>query len=897
MSPRETWVPEHWRKGSFFPWRGGPLSTPGPKVSLAAARKKLLARVSKATAAARKAPAAWKPRFKKLKARLQAAPAEDPASEEEAALPWVLIFQLERPEAILRAVVDRWVAARGVAWTTAALGAAERLWVEEGEALSRAQQYARSSLRLLIALLRLRAHLAAVPEAEHRAAQDRAEELREGFAPARRSWTSLLFPARRDWWEEDERATRYEHRDLDKDVKRPLRRRLVFSVQDAAQAALVRDVLSTTTSLSATLTLAAALGEDAEALLPDLAYYDKKNVAEAERYLPTDAAFATLARQSTAEVKGAAALRAAAERSPRRAIRVLGEMCADRGRQRGVYAEHWPLFEDVLRAVLASHPAARATVEPALSEAARAELERLHAGSAAPVEKPDVDPPRLPGARQAASPRKTPGDGAPLFPPPQVALPGFCAPGALPAPAQRDGDALGAPAVESLLSMLASSTPEAPHAGLAPVREACTGESLGDFSWALYEAWSRAGAPASGQWALHQLGWLGDERCLRKLGTVLPQWPGRDRFHHAVAGLAVLEAHGSDTALMLLETIAQRARSLPLRKRARQTLRRLAAARGLEEEELRDRVIPDFGLGPEGTLTLDYGPRTLTASFDEQLRPYVCDAAGRRLARLPRPGKKDDPVRAPAAAARYKQLKKDVRSCAALQLRRFEQAMSEGRRWSLAGFTPLVRHPLTIHLVRRLIWGTYSAAGKLARAFRVTVDRDFATLDDDELRLEPDARIRLVHRLELEDADAVRWLQRLADHELLQPFAQLERMFFVPTEDEREAHELTRVAGLVVPTGRLLGLERRGWRRGPALEGGIIRWLSRPLARGRVAKLALAPGIFAGSALEEASQTLGGVCLDTGHDDGRREARHPFGALSPRAFSELVRDLESLRGG
>ncbi|MEV5827404.1 DUF4132 domain-containing protein [Spirillospora sp. NPDC052242] len=61
---------------------------------------------------------------------------------------------------------------------------------------------------------------------------------------------------------------------------------------------------------------------------------------------------------------------------------------------------------------------------------------------------------------------------------------------------------------------------------------------------------------------------------------------------------------------------------------------------------------------------------------------------------LPKPGVKDDPVRAPAARAAFTTLKADVRAVASDQRRRLRRAMVAGRRWESAEFRDLVAgHP------------------------------------------------------------------------------------------------------------------------------------------------------------------------------------------------------------
>lgn len=79
-----------------------------------------------------------------------------------------------------------------------------------------------------------------------------------------------------------------------------------------------------------------------------------------------------------------------------------------------------------------------------------------------------------------------------------------------------------------------------------------------------------------------------------------------------------------------------------------------------------------------------------------------------------------------------------------------------------------------------------------------------------------------MHRLDLDDAAAGAWGQIFADYEVLQPFAQLSREVARLTDAEKAAAKIERAVGLEVPTGKVLGLDTRGWRRGPPQDAGVV---------------------------------------------------------------------------
>ncbi|WP_223837520.1 DUF4132 domain-containing protein [Streptomyces venezuelae] len=458
------------------------------------------------------------------------------------------------------------------------------------------------------------------------------------------------------------------------------------------------------------------------------------------------------------------------------------------------------------------------------------------------------------------------------------------------------GEALPAEATRHLLMMLALSKPDAAYPGIAEVRPLFDAASLTEFAWALFEEWRLAGMPAKEAWTLHALGYLGDDETVHRLTPLIRRWPGAGAHQRAVDGLDVLAAIGSDTALLSLHGIAQRVKFKALKARAAQKIDEVAGVLGLSGEQLSDRLVPDFGLDAQGSTVVDYGPRRFTVGFDEQLKPYVLDEAGKRLKDLPKPGVKDDAEQAPAERKRFAALKKDVRTVAADQVRRLEDAMTTQRTWTGAEFRQLfVEHPLVWHLARRLVWLAGDDATAPATAFRVAEDRTYADVTDETVTVAADAVVRLAHPLHLGDTLPA-WSELFADYEILQPFRQLGRPVAVPTEEEAAGYRLTRFEGITVPVGRLLGLTKRGWERGVPQDAGVERWISRRLGPKVYLVIALDMGIAVGMVNEFPDQKLDTVWLDTHPGDhwSRGEYRLKFGDLDPVTASEVLTDLAEL---
>ena len=118
-----------------------------------------------------------------------------------------------------------------------------------------------------------------------------------------------------------------------------------------------------------------------------------------------------------------------------------------------------------------------------------------------------------------------------------------------------------------------------------------------------------------------------------------------------------------------------------------------------------------------------------------------------------------------------------------------------------------MKHPdagaLRGHLARRLVWGWFPE-DRLMTPFRVCEDGSLASVRDDSMPLPEDAQVLIPHPVELGHEETLAWSQLLSDYQILQPFPQVGREVYLPTEQERTALFLTRVEGIETHAGRLL---------------------------------------------------------------------------------------------
>ncbi|NOU28434.1 MAG: DUF4132 domain-containing protein [Polyangiaceae bacterium] len=358
---------------------------------------------------------------------------------------------------------------------------------------------------------------------------------------------------------------------------------------------------------------------------------------------------------------------------------------------------------------------------------------------------------------------------------------------------------------------------------------------------------------------------LGGDGCARNLDAELSS--ARSKFspaqHHEA--YAVLARIGTPLARSLL---AKHALLSPWRDRNERI-------DGLLGSSLPEDALLALDVDPD-RVPLDYGPRAFRVLVDEHLQPWVVDEGKKRTPKLPKPTKKDDAIKAAAAAAAFDALRLDLDDHRQTALVGLERAMAAGRTWNLERLRRIVGHPLLGRLARRLVWEWLGS-----RFFRVAEDGTFADETDAALELTEEATVALAHPARIPDAVRDGFHQILHDYAIIQPFEQLQRESYRASDEERAATELARFDGRRVASARLEGLlGARGWQHGGHTT------MHKPI--GEYLAVLEIPRRAVHARGATAADQLGKVTL--------RGPAGPatFGALSAVQASELLRDLETL---
>jgi ankyrin repeat protein len=456
------------------------------------------------------------------------------------------------------------------------------------------------------------------------------------------------------------------------------------------------------------------------------------------------------------------------------------------------------------------------------------------------------------------------------------ALPVFWNAQVHPAPILRSNSKpLPAQAVDTIARMVLMSTYDAPISEIAEIEAVCERQSLANFALSIFLEWSDKGGKAN-DGLFQVLGYWGDSKAARTLTPLIQHWPKVQLSHRSAMGLEILGSMGSDIALTQINAIAAKTKYESVRSRSEALLQKVASDRNLSAEQLEDRLVPSLELSDDGTMKLDFGDRYFVASVDEQLQPILKDTKNATIKTLPKATAVDDADLAAQAAERWREFKKQLKPLAGLQLARFEQAMSNSRRWLGEEFSSLLlNHPLLQKVVHGLVWAVYEQ-DSIVSTFSFRPDGTAIDATGQVVTINADARIGVPHPLDLADSIEA-WKDIFRNSKKAQPFPQLVRKVYAQNDDIDGT--LFGLQGLVVPSLAFKGLKSLGWNRDEETFGGTFSYLHRRFPSGS-ASITVSPGLnLAAYDAIASEQTLSIDCE----------------GLAPTDYSELIRELQTLK--
>ncbi|MER2560685.1 MAG: DUF4132 domain-containing protein [Myxococcaceae bacterium] len=457
-------------------------------------------------------------------------------------------------------------------------------------------------------------------------------------------------------------------------------------------------------------------------------------------------------------------------------------------------------------------------------------------------------------------------DGGAVLPARRPSLPEWLVPSSLPRPVAGD-TALQGESLEAFVQLL-KVTPLDGAPWVDDARAKYRTDSLAAMSRALLEAWLRAGAPPKERWMLQACAHFGDDATAQSLASQAAALAPKGLSSRAQEMAEVLGAMRSRASLSALHQLIRKVRSKAFRARAELIFTSTAEKMGFTADELAERLVPDFGLRPDGRLPTD---EPVFIEWSAGKVRFV-DGDGAVVKALPETG---DPELDEELAG----LKKRAGSVLKEIVERLERRMSGQRRMKLEHFTETyAMHGLASLVARRVLWGQWSGA-TLKRVFRL---EGAAPVDEQQqpVAMTAELEIGVVHPLQLSAEVRDAWTKVMRD----EAFPQLGRK----TQRFADVQALSKVLHQWVDTsvasGRIMGLEKRDWVRGAQVDGGCYVDVKRETPSVSV-RVEFEPGIYLGDPTMNPQQRIRLVQV---------EQRGPASEVE---WSDLAEDLDRAFSG
>lgn len=348
-------------------------------------------------------------------------------------------------------------------------------------------------------------------------------------------------------------------------------------------------------------------------------------------------------------------------------------------------------------------------------------------------------------------------------------------------------------------------------------------EELNRYAAEIFSKWYSAGAESKTKWALFFSVIHGGSDMLDTILKCIKEWAENMRGAIAAEAVKAMALNGSSQALMAVDNLAHKFKQKQVKKAAIAAIGTAAEALGITADELGDRIVPTLGFNENMEQIFDYGTRKFSVFITPTLELEIFDESGKKLKNIPSPGKKDDEETAKKSNAEFKAMKKRLKNVIAIQKMRLETVLLDDRRWKKENWEALfVKNPIMHSFAMGLIWAAYEDDNQV-QTFRYLEDGTFNTADEEEYELPENAKISLVHPIELDEELLSAWKEQLSDYEIVQPIEQLNRKINRVNEDEIGTYDLNRFEGRMVNGMSLIGRTAKlGWYKGSPQDAGCF---------------------------------------------------------------------------
>ena len=321
-------------------------------------------------------------------------------------------------------------------------------------------------------------------------------------------------------------------------------------------------------------------------------------------------------------------------------------------------------------------------------------------------------------------------------------------------------------------------------------------ERTDKFALFLLQAFIDSNSDSKIKHYLTVVGLIGGDKLLSKLETLFRKSIADKRVKMAEYVLGAIAMIGSDKSLRVIEVISRKyANKKPkLSQVALGALDAAAKELNITKDQLADRIIPNFGF--EGTFkSFDAGGEEYRAFINKEFKLVYLNESNKLRKSAP-------PATAPELKKEFKTIGNEIRNVVKSQSDRLERYMIFERSWEADNWREFFfQNPIMFVYALHLLWITRDEYGAIKQMFYCDEDGDMYDLEDEEVTLEDNDKVGIMHPASLSVEQLAAWKQKAFDLGLKTIFPILERPVFSKYEDELDAYATRRFANTEIPKG------------------------------------------------------------------------------------------------
>lgn len=315
------------------------------------------------------------------------------------------------------------------------------------------------------------------------------------------------------------------------------------------------------------------------------------------------------------------------------------------------------------------------------------------------------------------------------------------------------------------------------------------------FALSLLKAYQESGMDNKVKYYMFLAAILGGDDALNKLLTLFKNSITNKKYKLAESIVGSIVMVGSNKALRLVDMISRQYinKRPSVGNAAKEALEAVAVELELTADQLSDRIIPDFGF-ESNFKTLEIAGETYRAFISSDFKINYLNEDNKVKKSLPKEASKE-------LSTEIKEIEKEIKEVLKTQKGRLEKFLIEQRRWTVEEWkTYYLHNPIMVNYVQRLLWGLYENQ-TLITVFYCDENLDLYDVENEEVALDSEFRIGIVHPIQLNDEQLKLWKDKVYDENMEFEFPIIDRKIYRKDSKELDVNHTKIFDGKEIPKG------------------------------------------------------------------------------------------------